>query len=355
MEKKAKENPSPSTFVDLAQAYINLGWIDHTLRVAREGLLLFPRSESLQKVHRYALMNQLKHRVQELSQQISRSPTPELYRELAEVYNDMGDLGSLIGTCVECLRRFPNDTQTHLIVADARNQAYYRSLRAQDGRSAMDSLLKVLELDPSNLKAHRLIAHLFFRIGAIRQAREHLELLRDLEKSDEESRRMLNQIADQADNDEEPEILLERVETRGALPNRSISALEKQKVVANEEAISGIREGLSRLVQNEGVCKAAYIRGGKALVKGDIRNGRDPFLKTVRVIAKAAQRAVRRMDLGNFSKGIVEGSFGHICICTFGDVSAAVQCASGTRIDDILSDLQELVAGSLFVAGNRED
>lgn len=353
MEKKAKENPSPSTFVDLAQAYINLGWIDHTLRVAQEGLLLFPRSESLQKVHRYALMNQLKRRVEELGQKIAKGPTAELYRELADVYKEMGDQGSLIGTCVECLRHFPDDTETHLTLSHARSLTYYRNLKAKDGRELIKGLLKVIEIEAGNLPAHRMLANLFFRIGAVKQAREHLHYLKQHGASDEEVLLLLNQIEGMPDNEEDPEQLLSRVEERGALMNRSLGGIKKQKAVATEEAISGIRDGLSKLLEQEGVLKAAYIRGSKALVKGDIRSGKDPFLKTVRVIGKAAQRATRRMDLGNFSKGVVHGSFGNICICCFGDVCAAVQCSQGTEVDDILVSLQELVAGSLFVGAGK--
>ena len=53
------------------------------------------------------------------------------------------------------------------------------------------------------------------------------------------------------------------------------------------------------------------------------------------------------MDIGNFSKGVMDGPFGHICVCCFGDVIAAVLCEEGAATDQILTDLQELVANSL--------
>jgi hypothetical protein len=57
------------------------------------------------------------------------------------------------------------------------------------------------------------------------------------------------------------------------------------------------------------------------------------------------------MDVGTFSKGCIDGDFGHICLCSFGDVVAAVLCEHGTPVDRILADLQELVAGSLYMTG----
>ena len=89
------------------------------------------------------------------------------------------------------------------------------------------------------------------------------------------------------------------------------------------------------------------IQGTRALVKGSIRNGRDPFLRIVRVVAKAAYRFGRRLDIGNACKNVVDGDFGHICVCVYGEVLAGVQCDTGTDIELVLAELQEIVAGSL--------
>lgn len=355
MEKRAKEDPSPSTFVDLAQAYINLGWVDHTLRVAQEGLLLFPRSEELHKVCRYARMNRLNKSAVELRSRITKHPNPRAYRELAEVYKEMGDQSSLKAVCAECIRRFPEDAQAHLTLAESKILEYYRTLDEKTGKEAIRNFMKVLDLQAGNATAQRALGKLFYHIGAIRQAREQLQSLAERGEIEEDEKALLEAVQAMPDNEEEPEKLLHMVCQKGSFVNRSINTVKKPKAVAGENALQGIREGLSRIVQIAGVKKAAYIRGSKALVKGEIKDGRDPFLKTVRVIAKAAQRAARRMDLGNFSKGVVDGSFGHICVCTFGDVSAAILCQKDTMLDRIQKDLQELVAESLFMGGQHED
>lgn len=350
MEKKAKANPSPSTFVDLAQVYINLGWHAHTMRVAEEGLLLFPRSDELRKVQKFASKNLQRERVQELRDKITKAPAPKLYRELAEVYIEMGDQGSASGICQECIRRFPDDVETHLLIAEERVKSFYRSLSAADGREAVSCLLKVLEIDQGNRKAHKRLAEVYFRIGAGRHAREHLDFLLERYPNDDDVQALDREIREGNGGSQDVAHGLEAVQKKGALQNAAPVASEAP---AAEDAIEGIREGLARLVSLNGVLKAAYIRGSKALVKGEIRDGRDPFLKTVRVVAKASQRASRRMDLGNFNKGIVAGNFGYICICSLGDVCAAVQCKKGTRVERIVNDLQELVAGSLYAVSKR--
>ncbi len=312
MEKKAKANPSPSTFVDLAQVYINLGWHAHTMRVAEEGLLLFPRAEELRKVHKFASKNLLKERVQEVREKLTKTPTAKLFRDLAQIYSEMGDQDALLGVCKECLRRYPEDTETYLILANEKIKSFYRTLAANEGRGAVSALLKVLEIDRGNLKAHKQLAEVYFRIGALRHAREHLDYLKERYPDDEEVVALAKELSEDGPDGADPERLFADVQRAGALANRSVQEVARQKNVASDDAIEGIREGLGRLVEIEGVRKAAYIRGSKALVKGEIRDGRDPFLKTVRVVAKASQRAARRMDLGNFSRGIVDGDFGHI-------------------------------------------
>src|SRR5690606_16869526 len=97
--------------------------------------------------------------------------------------------------------------------------------------------------------------------------------------------------------------------------------------------------------------KATFIKGTRALVKGAIRDGRDPFLRIVRVVAKSAHRFARRLDIGSCSKTVVDGDFGHICVCVYGEVLAAVQCNRGTYLDHVLAELQDIVAGSLYATG----
>jgi predicted regulator of Ras-like GTPase activity (Roadblock/LC7/MglB family) len=112
-------------------------------------------------------------------------------------------------------------------------------------------------------------------------------------------------------------------------------------------SISEVRAGLARVSDIVGVQKATFIRGSKAIVKGQIKSGRDPFLRIVRVTAKAAHRFARRLDIGSASKTVVEGKYGRICICVFGEALAAALCDDDCDVDQVLSELQELVAGAL--------
>jgi len=359
LEKKAKEDPSPSLFVDLAQVYINLGSQEDALRVVEEGLVLFPRSDELRKVHGFAKKQVLTKKIESLRGELSKSPRPHLFLKLAQAYLGQGDEDSAFAVCRECLKRYPEDLESRLLFAEMATRAFQKTLNVDKGREAHQVLLEILERDERNKKAHKELAQLFFGIGYLEGSQHHLGILRSLGRIDKESRdleqEILHALEEGAPSFDDPGTALLEVEKRGGLihgKKRSLGGGPK-RILASEEALNDVREGLSKLVAREGVSKAAYIRGSKALVRGEVRDGRDPFLKTARVFAKVAQRTVRRMDLGNFSKGILDGVFGHICICSFGDVCAAVQCQGNADLDWVLQDLQDLVAKSLYTAGKK--
>lgn len=352
LERKVLETPSPSTYVDLGQVYINLGMTHHTLKVAEEGLKLFPKSDELRKLRKFAKTAEINGQIKKLRARSNRAPHPDVYRELASLYLELGDFGAVHGIAEECIRRFPKDHGAYLVLAKARLTNFYRDLSARDGLEAVRNLRRVIALDPGHVKAHRLLAEVLYRVDAVAEAVQHLEILRDLAPGDRDVEKLLAEALAKGPAQPAPdlEILFHEVEAMGELANTPVARSDKPTRVASEEAIGSIRDALAHMVELDGVHKTAYIKGSKALVKGDIRDGRDSFLRVVRVLAKAAQRVSRRMDIGNFSKGCLDGDFGHICVCCYGEVCAAVLCDSGSSVDRIMSELQELVAGSLYLA-----
>ncbi len=101
LESKVHETLSPSTYVDLGQVYINMDMIDHSLRVAEEGLSLFPQSEELRKLRKFAKKSQLNKQIKELRTRLNKCPRPGLYRELADLYLELGDFGAVHGVAEE--------------------------------------------------------------------------------------------------------------------------------------------------------------------------------------------------------------------------------------------------------------
>ena len=348
LEQKAREQPSPSTFVDLGQVYINLDMHDKSEHLAEDGLALFPKSPELRQLLECARRGLRTRRASDLKAKLIRSPSPKLYRDLAQVYVELGDGTALHATCKEWGVRFPDDAGCWLMQGQSRLMNFYRDLAAREGQEAVRCLQRAVEMDPAEPQARRLLGEMLYRIGAVNVAQAHLEQLRTLDPQDAELTALLDHVRSLGDHGDDIESLLEDVETHGSLMHPSLAAPVKPQ---SDEAIAGVRDGLAHVAQLPGVRKAAFIRGSKALVKGAIRDGRDPFLRVVRVVAKAAHRFARRLDIGSANKTVVDGPFGHICICVYGEALAAAQCEVDSDLVQVMTELQEIVAGALHSTG----
>lgn len=344
LEQRVRDEPSPSTFVDLGQVYINLESYDKALRVSKDGMALFPRAAEMKKLVDCARRGLGKQRTSELKARLIRSPSPKLFREVAELQMDLGEGAAVYTTCQEWSLRFPEDAGAWLLLGQARLLGFYRDLAAREGREAVRCLDRAVAMDSGDAQARRLLGEVLYRVGAVNQAKTHLEVVQGMQRGDAELEQLLGHVGGLEDHGSNVEQLFAEVEERGCLTHPSIAAANN---LASEIGIGSVRDSLGQIAEIPGVQKAAYIKGTRALVKGSIRNGRDPFLRIVRVVAKAAYRFGRRLDIGNACKNVVDGDFGHICVCVYGEVLAGVQCEAGTDVDLVLAELQEIVAGSL--------
>jgi tetratricopeptide (TPR) repeat protein len=346
LEQRAREEPSPSTFVDLGQVYINLEMNDKAQRVAEDGLALFPKSAELRKLLDCARRGLRKQRALELRTKLTRSPNPKLFRELAQLQIELGDMSTLHATCQEWSLRFPDDAGAWLVLGQSRLLNFYRDLAAREGQEAVRCLERAVQMDGEDAQARRLLGEVLYRIGAVRTSLDHLQALQAHQEQDPELEALLRHVASLPDHGDDVDSLLDEVEEHGCLAHPSMAAVSPRPM--HDESLARIRDSLAQVAEIAGVRKAAYIKGSRALVKGAIRDGKDPFLRVVRVVAKAAHRFARRLDIGSASKSVVDGPFGHICICVYGEVLAGVQCDAGTDLEVVLAELQEIVAGSLY-------
>ncbi len=347
LEQRAREQPAPTTFVDLGQVYLNLEMQDKAERIAEDGLALFPKSPELRQLLECARRGIRNKRAAELRAKVTRAPSPKLYRELAGVLVDLGDSASLHSTCQEWGTRFPDDAGCWLVLGQARLVSFYRDLASREGLEAVRCLDRAVQMEPSNVEARRLLGELLYRIGAVRAAEQHLVQLQAVDLADEEVAALLRHVATLSDHGDDLEALLDDVESHGSLRHASLAAAPRG---GGDESMARVRDGLAQVAAMPGVVKATFIRGSKALVKGAIRDGKDPFLRVARVVAKAAHRFARRLDIGSANKTIVEGPFGDICVCVYGEALAAAQCAAGADLVQVMAELQEIVAGALHLA-----
>jgi hypothetical protein len=348
LEARVREEPSPSTFVDLGQVFLNLDMPERALQAADDGLLLFPDSADLKKLRTFARRGVDRSRIDELRSRLNKNPTNRLYGELVSILSESGDAGALHATCEEWSVRFPQDTGPWVWLGQFHLQAFYRSIAARDGVEAVSCLERAIGLDSEQVRPRVLLAELLYRIGATQRARTLLDAVPP-DGDDTELQNLRQKVASTRPLGNDVERLLQSAEENGLLPNAP--PIADSATTRGDDGIGAIRDALAAIAEMDGVQKAAYIRGTRALVKGDIKDGKDPFLRTVRVIAKAGHRYSRRLDVGSFKRGVIQGPFGVLCICCYGEVLAAVQCTSTSPTDRILAELQEVVASSLYAMG----
>jgi predicted regulator of Ras-like GTPase activity (Roadblock/LC7/MglB family) len=347
LEQRAREQPAPTTFVDLGQVFINLDEHGKAERVAEDGLALFPKSPELRQLLECARRGLRHKRMAELRAKVTRSPDPALYRELAGVQVELGDTAGLHATCQEWGLRFPDDAGCWLVLGQARLVNFYRDLASREGQEAVRCLERAVQMAPEDPSARRLLGEVLYRIGAVRSSHRHLAHLLQFDPADAEVEALLRHVGSLADHGDDIESLLDEVESQGSLRHASYSAAPR---ATGDAGMARVRDGLAHVADLPGVTKATFIRGSRALVKGAIRDGKDPFLRVARVVAKAAHRFARRLDIGTANKSVVEGPFGHICVCVYGEALAAAQCDDGADLATVMAELQEIVAGALHVA-----
>lgn len=352
LEQRVREEPSPSTFVDLGQVYINLDMHDKAKRVADDGLALFPKSLELRQLVDCASRGICRQRVADLRAKLTRSPSPKTFRELAQRLIEVGDASALQSICQEWSVRFPGDAGAWLVIGQMRLVNFYRDLAAREGAEAVRCLEQAIRMDAVEPKARKLLGEVLYRIGAVRKAQEHLNALRNFDHADAEVDALLRHVAGFADTGADIQKLLADVEANGCLLHPPLAVVSQEQ---QADSIAHAREGLGHIAEIAGVRKATFIQGSRALVKGAIRDGRDPFLRIVRVVAKAAHRFARRLDIGSANKTVLDGEFGHICICVYGETLAGAQCDRGADLELVMAELQEMVAGALHTVGGDEE
>ena len=117
-------------------------------------------------------------------ERLARDPAPPAFAALTELYRRAGRAADAVTCCREWLSRHPRDAEGRLGLARA---------LADDGQivSAMAQARALVELDPKNADAHRLMAELARRQGDMDTAVRHLEESVGLDPDDRTTRALL--------------------------------------------------------------------------------------------------------------------------------------------------------------------
>lgn len=351
LERQARVNPSPLNFSRLAERCIAFGEMEGALEVIKTAMERFPDSDRVRATYQQIMKTRLQDRIHELQRELETNPTPRAYARLATLYyRDMGDRNKALELCRRGITRFPDNADLHLIDGSVRLDRYHDEWLANDGTKASEHLRRCHSLDPSNYKALLLLGKLYAEVGALGHALEVLENILQFTPEDQVARDGLEKIKSRTGaqapdpGQEDLEALFKQVEKQGGL------SAELQQLAEFYQHGSSESELLARSVPPEKVStlistfegtpdlKAAVVIDAKAVpVASLVKDGveKEQLARLIHQIHQVSQDSSRRMDIGGFIRGTINGPFGKLLLIEVRDYVLGVLGSERARDEQL--------------------
>jgi tetratricopeptide (TPR) repeat protein len=364
LRRQVRRAPSPSTFGGLAERLIALGEVDEALRVAEEGLELFPDSDRLAHVRLFAKKGRLSGQIRKLREDLQRRPNPLTYSQLAQIYRELGSHDEALSIAAECAERFPLNEAPYLIQGEIRIERFRRDMIAKDGAIAEAALKKVARLNAHNVTAHLHLAEIYYLVGLLPECRKHLRQVLTImpaAKDVQDFLRDMDATPDAGSESESFEELVEKVEKNGAFandpdrfPNPSArSSGPRARTRIDEDRIRG---EMASFGEHVGLKNAALLDKDGAVVAdfADVAGlARGQFVELVTAIRDTADDASRRMDTGALARADIEGPGGNLVVVRVRGFTVAALYSDPLRSDAAAEIVQDFVARN--IASSREE
>ncbi|MBN2492139.1 MAG: tetratricopeptide repeat protein [Planctomycetes bacterium] len=340
LRRQARKHPSPAAWAALSERCLAMGKVEAGYASVEEGLRDFPTSERLHALRRLIQKESLRERVKSLRQSLRRRPDPYLYARLANVFRQLGELSKAESIAEECKTRFPCDENPYLIIGEIRTERFKQELMARDGRLAVENLERAVSLNPDNLKGRMQLAELYAALGANSRALPHLLHLAEATPDDERIRGLIAEVGSRPVEEGELGALLRAAERRRRTPYpfpggecpAGGGGTPAAVPAADPAAIRRAAAGLFG-IRNLKALYVAYEPAGPIEVKEDPSLQADGFSRSAAKILKAAEASSRKMDMGGFAQGFLEGSFGRIVLRRTQGLEVALLLEASVPID----------------------
>lgn len=348
---RVSDDPSSTSYAELARAFVTGNDFVEAERVIDEGLSQFPGTAELERLKRLVRSHRLADRTQEVRRRIDQYPTPALFHELVDLYLQCNDPAAAEVACTDWRRLFPGDGGAELAGIKVLLRRFYTERAAADGRSAISGLERVLNRDPGNARGLRLMAEIASRIGALPRALEALEQLAKIVPEDpgvEAWRKSVETALAGPYGKMDLARALREVEESGQFPDPVPSSDQTGSKSAPESRttrpLDTVRPALVRLSSLSGVRLVVLVRGSAALVRGAASGGAEPIARATRAISVTAKRTTRRMGLGAFIESVIETDTG-VLLMRAGESSTAATVVDGVaRLDRVRGAIADLAA-----------
>lgn len=366
LRARAKSDPTPGAWTELAERLIAFGEVDDALRAAEEGLRAFPDSERLAQVRLFARKGRMSGQIRQLKDDIVRRPSPAAYAQLAQIYRELGSHDEALEIAAQCAERFPLNEAPHLLQAEVRLERFLRDQVARDAITAEAALQRVVRLNGHNARAHLLLADLYHVAGALSACRTHLRLALSANPQARDVQEFLARIGADADaagapaDEEDFRDAARRIEETGefsnppgSVPGARIEGPSGERRDRAQIDVDALRLRVVDLGAAEGVLNSAVLdRDGAVLADASASGGmpRRQFAELVGSVASTSDEASRRMDTGALVRAEIEGPAGNVTVARVRSYTIGVLYTAPLTPERVWARIEDLAARNVGAA-----
>jgi len=334
-----------------AERLVASGRHEEAMHIAEHGLQRFPAAARLRGVIRYVRRANAKQRLTELKRALEASKDERAYRELTALHLDLGDKDQALEVATAHVEEFPDAADAHVLLAEVFLSRYFTELFARDAWAAIERLDRALELDASTLRAHTLLAMLYFAIGAPRASATSIGNTLAIDASNFNLAEFKDALLEAAgpEGEEDVEYLLDYAQDHQEIPNNPGDfpggkrfSLEAVGGALSPKLFAAAAQGIGKRLRIEQL--AAIGNNGRPLaVAGE---NKESFVKLACHIDEASRRAGRQMNFGTMQRFMVEGKFGRVVLVPAGNCAVAARAPRSISTERIAAGLELVVTAS---------
>lgn len=352
LEQEARSNPTPASLTTLAERYLAGGELDRAMETAKLAADRFPESDRARITYSSIRKLKMQAQIHGLQKRIAQSPLPTDIEVLANIYyRELGDRDKALDVIREGLERYPKSEGLHFLDGQIRFDRFHNEFIARDGDKCVEHFKEATRLNPQNYKAWLLLARLYGELGLAREAGECVKTLRRLAPDDEVVRALEKAVAAPPAYTDLEEAL-RAVETQGGFSagGQAVAALFGAKIAgaqAHRPLDPAQTKGALKNLLGQPWALGAFAFGGDGCpVAHEVRAGMDgaAWQQAIQAIARSAEDASRRMDIGGFVLGTLDCPAGRIHIRERGAAAVlAVVAQPNSRPDEVDAELERVV------------
>ncbi len=348
LDHQARENPSPQAMIDLADKAMAFEQEALAQATAKRALETYPHMDPVRSMYQRIMRNHIQTRLLQLQKSLAGGEAPESdYAALADLYyRELGNIDKALETTRDGLKRHPDGEGLHWINGLVRFDRFHEDFIANDGLKAIDHLARAVAANPMNYKASLTLARLYAEAGALGKARERVAALLQTAPGDEKATKLqkeLEAVANAADAGEDLEEAFRGIEEHGALGpvgQRFARLFDARAASATMVRVQPVRvnELLKKLAAVGGFEAAVAINETGEVVGDHTRGNVLPgdLARIILTIHRQAEDSSRRMDLGNFRRGIIEWPKGRIHLAEWKNLVFGILTTEGARSESAM-------------------